>query len=325
MIFAARRLFPFASLCALLLASWAGALQPPAGYPNLRREIRHIIPWGAGGATDTAMRGFMQYAEKQLGVRVVTENIPGGLSSVGLLHLKAARPDGYTLGTLTYDVLTLEFQGLAPVRWSDFELVATVTEHPSALVVATDRWRSLEELRKAMVGRPGKVKMGNVGTGGIWHQHAAAMEKALGVKLTHVPYEAGSGAQLAALLGGEVDGNVSSLPVFLPYIRDKRLRVLGVMSEARDELVPDAPTFKELGYDLVYSGFRAVVAPKGTPPAILAHLESALRRAFDDRDFQAWAEKAAIGARWRGAKETHASLEALAPRVRALMADLGLK
>lgn len=310
----------------VLLFAWGtGAQQPPpAGYPDPRREVRHIIPWGAGGATDTAMRGFMQYVEKELGIPVVSENIPGGLGSVGLLHLKAARPDGYTIGTLTYDVLSLEFQGLAPVRWKDFEVVGMVTEHPSALIVVADRWKSLEELRKAMASRPGKIKVGNVGTGGIWHQHAGAMERVLGVKVIHVPYEAGSGAQLAALLGGELDANVTSLPASLSHIRQGQLRVLAVMSRERDALVPDAPTFKELGYDLVYGGFRIVVAPRGTSPAVLTHLESVLRRAWNDRSFQAWAEKAAIGARWRGAKESLEYLEALGPRVRSLMAELGL-
>ena len=113
----------WALLAFCLLASSAYAQT----YPEPERRVRHIIPWGAGGATDTAMRGFMQYFEKHLGVPVITENIPGGLSAVGLIRLKTARPDGYTIGTLTYDVLTLSVQGLAPVGWEDFELIGTVT------------------------------------------------------------------------------------------------------------------------------------------------------------------------------------------------------
>jgi tripartite-type tricarboxylate transporter receptor subunit TctC len=294
-------------------------------YPNPRKDIRHIIPWGAGGATDAAMRGFMQHAEKHLGIPVVTENIPGGLSAVGLIHVKTAPPDGYTLGTMTYDVLTLEFQGLAPVGWKDFEVVGMVTEHPSALIVSADRWQNLEEFQKTALARPGSIKVGNVGTGGIWHQHAAALEKALGIKLAHVPYEAGSGAQLAALLGGEVDANVSSLPAPLPYVKDGTLRVLGVMANERDDLVPDAPAFKELGVDVVYGGFRVVVAPKGTPQPVVAHLEKKLHETWNDPDFQAWAKKTAIGARWRGREETRRYLSDLAEKVRGLMEELGLK
>ncbi len=271
------------------------------------------------------MRGFMLYFEKHLGAQVVTENIPGGLSAVGLIHVKTAPPDGYTIGTITYDVLTLELQGLAPVSWKDFEPLGMVTDHPSALIVSADRWRTLGEFRDAAAARPRNIKVGNVGTGGVWHQHAAAMEKVLEVKLSHVPYEAGSGSQLAALLGGEVDANVTSLPAAFPYLKDGTLRVLAVMSNERDELVPDAPTFKELGFDLVYGSFRVVVAPKATPPAIVNHLEKTLLETWSDPEFQAWAEKAAIGARWRGRDDTRKYLEDLAARVRQLMDELGLR
>ena len=207
-------------------------------YPNARRDVRHVIPWGAGGATDAAMRGFMLYFEKHLGAQVVTENIPGGLSAVGLIHVKTAPPDGYTIGTITYDVLTLELQGLAPVSWKDFEPLGMVTDHPSALVVSADRWQSLEEFRVAAI---------------------------------------------------------------------------------------DVPTFEELGFDIVYGSFRVVVAPKATPPAIVDHLERKLQDAWNDPEFQAWARKAAIGARWRGRDDTRKYLEDLAARVRELMDELGLR
>jgi tripartite-type tricarboxylate transporter receptor subunit TctC len=313
-----------AALAVLVVRAEAATRQTARGYPNPRREIRHIIPWGAGGATDAAMRGFMQRAEAHIGLPIVTENIAGGLSAVGLLRLRAARPDGYTVGTMTYDVLTLQFQGLAPVSWKDFEPICMVTEHPSALIVPADRWRGVEEFAADMRANPGRIKVGNVGTGGIWHQHAAAMERALGGRLTHVPYEAGSGAQLAALLGGEVDAIVASYPAALPYVRAGTLRILAVMAEERDELVPDVPTFKELGYDLVYGGFRVVVAPKGTPADVREYLERVFHETWRDPEFQRWATTAAIGARWRGSDLTRTYLENLAAKVHTLMEALGL-
>jgi tripartite-type tricarboxylate transporter receptor subunit TctC len=292
-------------------------------FPDPHRKLRHIVPWGAGGATDTAMRGFMSYFERHLGIPVVTENIPGGLSAVGLLRVKRARPDGYTLGTLTYDVLTLEHQGLAPIRWEDFEPIGMVTEHPSALIALADRFDDLEAFLRASRGNQ-KLKTGNVGTGGIWHQHAAAMAQALGIELVHVPYEAGSGAQLAALLGGEVDAIVASLPASLPYLRDGTLRVLAVMSEERDPLVPDAPTFREKGFDLVHGGFRILAAPKGVPEPVRRKLEAAFHDAWYDPAFQAWAQKTALGARFRDAKQTRAYLRETAEKVEALMNELDL-
>jgi tripartite-type tricarboxylate transporter receptor subunit TctC len=292
-----------------------------AEFPE--RRIRHIVPWGAGGATDAAMRGYMRYMEEALGVPVVTENVPGGLSAVGLLRLKTARPDGYTIGTLTYDVLTLELQGLAPIAWRDFDLVGMVTEHPSALIVQSARFGSLAAFHERASRGP-NLKVGNVGIGGIWHQHAAAMERTLDVELTHVPYEAGSGAQLAALLGGEVDANVASLPASLPYVRDGTLRVLAVMADERDVFVPDVPTFRELGFDVQFSGFRVVAVPKGTPQAVRDTLERAMQTAFDNAEFQSWADKTALGAKWLGSKETEAYLAEMADRVGSLMRALGM-
>jgi tripartite-type tricarboxylate transporter receptor subunit TctC len=327
-------MFSFPGLCRHLLCylAWAGlavegsAQNIGAGeYPNPRREIRHIIPWGAGGATDAAMRGFMRSLEEHLGVPVVTENVAGGLSAVGLIRVRSARPDGYTIGTMTYDVLTLEFQGLAPVSWRDFELIGMVTEHPSVLIAPAERWARLDEFRSAVLAEPGRIKVGNVGTGGIWYQHAAAMERQLGGRLAHVPYEAGSGAQIAALLGGEVDAIVGSLPAALPYVRDGTLRVLAVMSTGRDPMVPDAPTFRELGYDLVFGGFRVVVAPKGMPPAIVERLEAAVEAASRDPGFQAWSARAAIGAMWRNREDTREYLGELAAKVDTLMEELGLR
>ncbi len=307
----------------LVIALLAANAAHAQDYPAPGRDVRHIIPWGAGGATDTAMRGFIQYFEKHLGASVVTENIPGGLSAVGLLRLKMARPDGYTIGTLTYDVLSLSAQGLAPIAWEDYEPIGMVTEHPSALIVRAERFATLEAFREA-AGAGAKLKVGNVGTAGIWHQHAAAMESALGVSLLHIPYEAGSGAQLAALLGGEVDATVASLPASLPYVREGTLRVLAIMSEERDALVPEVPTFREKGFDIVYGGFRMLAVPKRTPDDVRRKLEAALRAAWNDRAFQAWADKAVIGARFRDADATRIYLRATAAKVEALMKALEL-
>lgn len=295
-----------------------------ADYPDPRREVRHVIPWRAGGGTDAAMRGFAQYFEEYLGVPVITENIPGGLSSVGLLTVKRAPPDGYTVGTMTYDVLTVGFLGLAPIDWSEFEPICTVTEHPTALIARAEDYRDLEALSADALARPGAIRTGNAGTQGVWHQHAVALENEMGIRLHHVPYEASSGL-LSAILGGEVDVVVSSLPAFISYLQEGTLRALAVMASERDPLVPDAPTFKEHGYDLEYGSFRILVAPMGTPETVLSHLESVCRAAWEDPSFQEWAEAAAIGAVWRDREQTRAYLETLVPKVGQLMEDLGMR
>ena len=299
-------------------------LGPPDAvpYPDASREVSHVIPWRAGGGTDAAMRGFVSHFERHLGVRVVTENVPGGLSSVGLTRVQNAPPDGYTLGTMTYDALSVEILGLAPVSWRSFEPVCMVTDHPSALIVPGESWQDVEAFRAAAAAAPGEITVGNVGMRGIWHQHASAMEQAMGIELRHIPYEGGSGPQLAAILGGEVDAIVSSLPAAMPYVQEGSLRVLAVMAQERSELVPDVPGFLEYGYELEYSGFRILVAPGETPPDVMSVLARACQETAEDPEYQAWAAGAGIGASWKDRAGTIAHLEVLAPKVEALMARL---
>ena len=317
-------LYVAAGLATIVLLAVLPKRTSTAGYPDPDREVRHIIPWRAGGGTDAAMRGFAQFLEEHLGVPVITENISGGLSSVGLLTVNRSLPDGYTLGTMTYDVLTVGFLGLAPIGWSDFEPVCTVTDHPTAIIVRAEDYQDLEGFRADALARPGEIRTGNAGAQGVWHQHAVALENEMEIELHHVPYEASSG-MLSAILGGEVDVVVSSLPAFISYLQEGTLRALAVMANERDPLVPDAPTFKEHGYDLEYGSFRVLVAPAGTPETVLSHLESVCRFAWEDPDFQAWAEMAAIGALWRDREQTKAYLATLAPKVGRLMEDLGMR
>ena len=294
----------------------------PAAYPDPGREIRHVIPWRAGGGTDTAMRGFMRWFEEEVGIQVVTENVPGGLSSVGLTMVQNAPPDGYTIGTMTYDALSVRVLGLAPVDWRALEPVCMVTEHPSALIGPAERWADLAGFEADARANPATIAVGNVGQRGVWHQHAAAMEQAMGVSLRHIPYEGGSGPQIGAILGDEVDAIVSSLPGAMSYVRGGELRVLALMAPARSPLVPGVPTFAELGYELEYGSFRVLVAPSGTPDERLAALESACRAAAGSPEFQEWARAGAVGATWRDRDEVRGYLDDLAPRVEGLLAAL---
>ncbi len=293
-----------------------------AVYPDANREIRHVIPWRAGGGTDTAMRGFMRWFEEEMGVGVVTENVPGGLSSVGLTVVQNAPADGYTLGTMTYDALTVQLLGLAPVDWRALEPVCMVTEHPSALIVPAERWTDLAAFEADAHTNPATIAVGNVGQKGVWHQHAAAMEQAMGVELRHIPYEGGSGPQIGAILGEEVDAIVSSLPGAMSYLRSGELRVLALMAPEQSPLVPDVPTFAELGYDLEYGSFRMLMAPPGTPDERLVTLEAGCQAAAESPEFQEWARAGAVGATWQGRDAVLDYLNDLAPRVERLLAAL---
>jgi tripartite-type tricarboxylate transporter receptor subunit TctC len=310
-------------LLTLVSAVGTVACGPDSGSDRFRvadgARVRHIMPWPAGSGSDIAMRGFLAYVEKHLGARIFTENISGGLSARGMLHTRSAVPDGTTIGTMTYDILTIEFFDLVPVSWRDFDILATVTEHPSALIARADRWADLTEFRED-AGRH-RLKIGNVGSGSVFHQHAAGMEKELGAGFIHVPYTS-SGGQLGALLGGEVDAIVTGLPAVLPHVRQGTLRVLAVMARERNPLLPDAPTFVEAGFNVVFSSFRMLVLPKGVDEATRVRLESAIREAWNDPDFQAWADRAGLGATWKDADESRAFIQELSPRVMEILEEM---
>lgn len=294
-----------------------------AEYPEPDREVRHIMPWGAGGGTDTVMRGFVEYMQKHLGTSIYTDNVTGGVGSVGWMTLKGAPSDGYTIGTLTYDILTVEYQDMAPVSWEDFELIGMVTEHASALVVRAEDFETLDEFIAAAEAEPGGVTVSNASTGGVWHQHAVAMEQEIGIELNHVPYESAA-PQVTSLLGGETMAAVISLPPVMEYVRSGEMRVLAVMGDERVEMAPDVPTFIELGHDVVYGSFRLLAAPPGTPVEIVEVLEQAMYETFQDPEFLAWAEQAGIGERWLDRETSIAYMAAIAPVIGQLMADLGL-
>jgi len=295
------------SLLGVLLMA---GVAPGEDYPV--KDIRHIIPWSAGGGTDTAMRGFMHYAEKYLPVvkkpvAIYSENVTGAQSGIGVFELMRSRPDGYTIGTLTWDsVITVPYYNLVPgYDLEKLEFICTVTVHPTSLVVRQDApWQSLEDFIRDAKKRPGEISVSNVGIGGVWHLPALDMERKLGIELRHIPYPKGAGPQREALIAGETDAASISLAAALPALKAGQARVLAIMAEERDPLVPEAPTFKELGYEVVWGSFRVVAVPRETPEERVKILEKTFEEAFQDEKFQEWAEKAGLGAVWKNREQT---------------------
>lgn len=292
-------------------------------YPN--KDLTHIMPWSAGGGTDTVMRTFMNHAEKQLGVGINTQNVTGAQSGIGTLRLMKSRPDGYTIGSLTWDsVITVPYYNLVPgYDTKNLAYLGSVTVHPTAFVVRADApWNSLEEFVKAAKADPGKLKVSNVGTGGVWHLPALDFEKQAGIKVQHVSYPKGSGPQREALMSGETDAASTSMSAAFSDVNAGKAKVLAVMSDKRDPNFPDVPTFRELGYDVVWGSFRLVAVPSDVDPEKRAVLETAFAKVFDDPNFQDAAKKTAMGAVWMDGKQTEAYIQASQDKAFKLMDQL---
>jgi len=277
-------------------------------YPESTRTVEVINPWGAGGGTDVAIRGFFNYVEKSLGTKLYVKNITGAISGIGILELMHSRPDGYTIGVLTYDsVVTVPFFGLIQgYDLNKLEFLGIFTDHSFILTVRADApWDTLEEFIADARNRPDEIKVSNVGIGSGSHVASLAFEKMAGVSFHHVGYSAGDAAALEALAYGEVDASMSTAGATLVYRKSGDIKVLATASLNRNPRLPEVPTFRELGYDLLWGSFRVAAVPAGTPEEIIVYLEKTLEQAFHDEDFQKWADERALGQIWMGKLEAN--------------------
>jgi tripartite-type tricarboxylate transporter receptor subunit TctC len=265
----------------LLVAGAVLALFPPvvdAAYPD--RPIKMIVPWAAGGDTDAIKRVVANALEKQLGEPVVVVNITGASGTVGAREAKNAPPDGYTLYSVHDYIHTTYYTGVSNVTYKDFEPVCLITSTPSILAAyGKVTWTGLKDMLEEAKKRPGELTVGAT-LGSTSHFFPAMIEQAAGVKLKYVSYE-GTAPRMTALLGGHVLMGETNLTQ-LDKVRAGQMKLLAIATAKRHPEIPDVPTLKEFGLDIVYAVNRGIMAPKGTPEPILARLEDACAKASKD-------------------------------------------
>jgi tripartite-type tricarboxylate transporter receptor subunit TctC len=303
-------------------AFWAVSTTVAIAEDFPTKDITHIMPWSAGGGTDTVMRTFLHYAEEPLGVGIRTQNITGASSGVGTLRLMNSRPDGYTIGSLTWDsMITVPYFELVPgYDMEKLSYLANITLYPTVLAVNADAgWEKLEDFVAAAKAEPNKFKISNSGTSGIWHLHALDMAEKLGIELTHIPFPNGSAQQREALLSGENEAASVSYATVSTAVDAGQVRVLAIMGEERDPNMPDIPTFKELGYDVVWGGMRVLAVPADTPQDVKDQLTVGLRAAFDNPEFQQKAKETGMDAYWMDGPTAEAALAKTQERAIAML------
>lgn len=250
-------------------------------YPS--DDIEVIVPKGAGGGTDTSTRGLLTYMEKNMenGKFNVTNNSDGG-GITGMVATAEADPDGYTLGAVTVELDMFCFQGKTDLTYDSFESVAMMIAAPAALIVQADApYNSVDEFVAYCQENPESVQVGNSGAGAIWDIATYLMEDEYGIQVTHVPYPNGTADIAAAITGGHIDATLADPSSFMTQIDAGTLKCLGIMSEERSTLLPDVPTFKEEGHDLVVRAWATLVAPKGMDTENMALLQNAARAALE--------------------------------------------
>ena len=254
-------------------------------YPE--KPITFVVPYSAGGSSDTLVRGMQPFLEKAMGATIVPKNITGGGGAVGMSQaLFSSKADGYTVTLPSNAVFGLEGLGNVPWKHEDFDTIARIiTEDYSITVRADSPWKTLDEFVAFAKANPGKIKMGFSGFGSSTHIVAAAFADQFGLEFQFVPYKGGS-KTVAATMGGHIDANTHHPAETKSGVDAGKLRVLATMGLKRSNLYPDVPTMQELGHEWVVSQWRGISMPKGVSDEVKAKWEDALKKVTADPDFQ---------------------------------------
>ena len=259
---------------------------PAASYPN--RPVTLIIPYPPGGTSDVVGRLLAQRLREELGQNFNPDNKPGAATTIGATAAARAPKDGYTLllsaGT-TFTVVP-HMQDKLQYKLDDFEPVAAVCTVPFAFVVRKDfPANDLSQFIAHAKSNPGKVNNATNGQGSMVHILGELIATELGIRLTQVHYK-GAAPATVDMLAGIVDSNVEALTSAVPNVSTGRYRALAVLSAERLPLMPNVPTFRELGYpSIVGETWYAIFAPAGTPKPIVDKLNTALRKITTSASF----------------------------------------
>ncbi|MDB5733009.1 MAG: hypothetical protein JWQ03_2904, partial [Variovorax sp.] len=258
-----------------------GAAVPSAEPAWPSRPITLVIPFPPGGASDVVGRQLALRLTEVLGVPVVIDNKAGAATAIGATYVARAPKDGYTLLLSAGSTFTVtpHFNDKLSYKLADFEPVAAVATVPFAFVVRKDfPAKTLQEYVAYARANPGKINNATNGQGSMVHLLGELISTGLDVKLTQVHYKGASPAMMD-MIGGVIDSNVEALTNSAPNVKAGQYRALAVLSAERMPLMPDTPTFRELGYpSIIGETWYAVFAPLGTPKPVIETLNAALRR-----------------------------------------------
>lgn len=255
-----------------------------ANYPN--RQVNLIIQAAPGGLSDLTARTVGSVASEILGVPIVYTNKPGAAGAVAMSFVKSSKPDGYTIGYVPVELAMVEALGYAQdVNPSSFDLICASNIAAATITVRADSgWDTVEDLVKWCKANPGKLRVGNSGTGSVWYVAGAGWAKAAGIEVNHVPFD-GAAPAVAAILGKHIDMVPVSEMEVRSGVESGELKILAVLSDERSQYNPDVPTLKELGYDISVSAWGGFAAPKGTPKEVLEVLYDAFGKGVNSERF----------------------------------------
>lgn len=290
--------FALAAGAAAIVGAVASAPASAANIPCSTAKL--IVPWKAGGGTHVLFSIFEKtIAELDVKPKIKVVTIPGQGGNKGAKEAAKSKPDGCTLFAIHQSAITSYLNGRIPFSYEAFDTVALLTDTPD-IVGANGKvpWKSFDDLKKASMAAPGTLKTG--ATFGSTSQFMwLILEEKTGMKFKYVPYD-GTRQRMTALLSGAIDLGTINVASGRKYIESGELKAYGIAAEKRDPALPDLPTMKEQGVDLVYSLKRGVVAPKGTPKDVIDHWSMIFKKAAEDAGLLKQMKAKGTGIEWVG-------------------------
>lgn len=247
-------------------------------YPD--KPIKIVVPFPPGGSTDTLGRAIAQKLQEKWGQPVLVENRPGASTLIGSTAVAKSPPDGYTLiVSVSSHTTNPAMQATMPFdTLKDFTAVSMLARAP-VLAVANPNYPANNIKELIALGKAGKIKLdyGSAGAGTMTHLTAELIKKQTGLDMTHILYKGGTPAMMD-VMSGHLAMTFATLGQVQPQLKAGKLKALGISSDKRYASVPDIPTFKEQGIDVVTTEWFGLLAPAGTPPAIIAKLNGEVKQ-----------------------------------------------
>jgi tripartite-type tricarboxylate transporter receptor subunit TctC len=275
-------------VAALTLMSITVGVQAQQNYPN--QPIRIVVGYAAGGTTDILARSLGEQMGKILGQTIIVDNKPGAASNIGAAYVAQSKPDGYTLY-----MATVASHGINPALYKgkltfdplkDFAPISLVASIPLALVTSVKLpVKTLAEFVEYARKNPGKLNYASSGNGSPGHLAAAMFNDAMKLDIVHIPFKGGALAN-TSVMAGDTQLTFATLPGVLPHVQAGKLNVLAVTTAARSKEIPQTPTIAEAAKlsDYEINTWNALLAPNGTPPAVVERLNAAIAQAMKSPD-----------------------------------------
>jgi tripartite-type tricarboxylate transporter receptor subunit TctC len=287
-----------AAALAILAAPGLAQEEPKAPKPKAKAEvsfpagktIEMVALFGAQSASTATARELAKLMEKSLGAPVVIADKPGAGGAKGYIYLSQQKPDGYSVVWSSNSISTTFHSGQLPFDYKGLEHIARVTVENPALAVKTDApWKTLKELMEYAKANPDKVRVGNSGQGSQTHIASVALFTSVGAKV--IPVHRTGGQATADLLAGRIEVIVQFPQAVVPHVKSGDLRVLALLSSIPDPVFPTVKSAKAQGYNIDMPLWRGISAPKGTPKAVMAKLQGAIKKAVESPEFKEAGQK----------------------------------